>query len=161
MAIGGIVLAWAIYGRGWERSQRIAGRITGTLGEVYHTVANKYYIDEMINATVIKGSMVLAKVLSLFDKHVVDGIVNAVGRTGKAWGFLSAWFDKTFVDGLVNAVALVTQGFGSAVASDPDRSRPTVRHLRSLRRLAGRRLDDPQLTPTPNRPTPWNRTRSS
>jgi NADH-quinone oxidoreductase subunit L len=115
VAFGGVALAWAIYGRGWERSQRITGRVTGTLGEAYHAVANKYYVDEVINATVIRGSMLLARGLSLFDKHVIDGIVNAVGRSGKAAGFISAWFDKTFVDGLVNSVALVTQGFGSAV----------------------------------------------
>lgn len=115
VAIGGIVLAWFIYGRGWDRSQRIAGRITGTLGEVYHAVANKYYVDEVVNATVIRGVMLLSRVLGLIDKYVIDGLVNFVGRTGHAWGILSAWFDKTFVDGLVNAAALVTQNFGSVV----------------------------------------------
>jgi hypothetical protein len=113
VAFGGVALAWFVYGRGWERSQRIAGTITATLGEVYVAIVNKYWIDEVVNATVIRGSMLLARGLTVFDKRVVDGLVNAVGRTGKVAGFFSAWFDKTFVDGLVNAVALVTQGFGS------------------------------------------------
>jgi len=41
VALGGILVAYLIYGRGWERSQRIAGRITGALGDIYHAIANK------------------------------------------------------------------------------------------------------------------------
>ena len=113
VAVGGIVLAWLIYGKGWERSQRIAGRITSTLGEVYTAVANKYYIDEIVNATVIRGSMKLGDGLRWVDTNLVDGLVNLTGRTGRQLGDLSGWIDRTIVDGLVNLVGLVTQTFGS------------------------------------------------
>ena len=85
------------------------------LGEAYHTVANKYYVDEMVHATVIKGSMLIARVLSAFDKYVIDGIVNLCGTGGRAVGNLSAWFDRTFVDGAVNGAAALSQAFGSVV----------------------------------------------
>jgi NADH-quinone oxidoreductase subunit L len=91
----------------------LPGKIAASLGEVYRAVANKYYIDELVNATVIRGSMVLAEISSAFDKYVVDGLVNLVGRVGKSLGTGSAWFDRTFVDGAVNGVALATQAFGS------------------------------------------------
>lgn len=113
VALGGVALAWFMYGRGWERSQRLAGRVTGTLGEVYTTVANKYYVDEVVNATVIRGTMVLSKVQRVFDEQVVDGIVLGVGRIGKVLAFLSAWIDRHIVDGLVNGVAATTQTFGT------------------------------------------------
>ena len=113
VALGGIALAYAIYGKGWERSQRIAGKITGTLGLVYETVARKYYVDEVVNMSAIKGSMLLSAGMSFFDKHVVDGVVNLVGRIGRGLGTGSAAFDRTVVDGAVNGVGLTTQTFGS------------------------------------------------
>jgi NADH-quinone oxidoreductase subunit L len=115
VALLGILIAWLVYGRGWQRAQAITGRVTGALGEAYHAVARKYYIDELVNASAVRGSMLLAAGLTLFDRHVVDGLVNLVGRTGRSIGFFSGWFDRTFVDGAVNGVALLTQAFGSVV----------------------------------------------
>ena len=161
VAFGGVALAWAIYGRGWERSQGITARITGTLGEVYHAIANKYYIDEMINATVIKGSMVLAKVLSLFDKHVVDGIVNAVGTHRQGLGLHLGLVRQDLRRRPRQCGRARHAGPRFRGPSDSDRSRSTVRDLRRVRRPPGRGLDDPQLIHDPQlRPTPCNRTRS-
>lgn len=87
-------------------------RITARLGEIYLTVRNKYYIDELVNASVIRLQTWLARTLRWVDEHIVDGIVNGVGRTNRAAGFVSAWFDKAVVDGLVNGVGGLTQAFG-------------------------------------------------
>ena len=38
---------------------------------------NKWYWDEIYQATFVKGSLVIAKVLSWFDATIVDGIVNS------------------------------------------------------------------------------------
>ena len=89
--------------------------ITAKLGIVYETVRDKYYIDEVVNATVIACSMWTSRALTWFDASIVDGLVNLLGRTGKFAGSFSAWIDRTFVDGAVNGVALVTQAFGSVV----------------------------------------------
>jgi len=90
------------------------GRITRALGPVYRTVANKYYIDEFVDAVVLRGTVGIAKLLRWFDETIVDGLVNLVGRTGKNLGFFAAWIDKTFVDGAVNGVAGLSQAFGAA-----------------------------------------------
>jgi NADH-quinone oxidoreductase subunit L len=129
----GILIAYLIYGRGWERSQRIAGKITGALGHLYDVVKNKYYVDEAIgcaivvdvdakgnkryqpDASVIGGSVSLGLVLNWVDKNIVDGLVNLVGRTGRSIGVASSHFDRVVVDGAVNGVGLVTQTFGSVV----------------------------------------------
>ena len=70
-------------------------------------------VDEFVDATVIRLTLWLSTIQTWFDKHVVDGLVNAVGNTNKLGGFLSAWFDRTFIDGLVNLVGLVSQFFGA------------------------------------------------
>jgi NADH-quinone oxidoreductase subunit L len=43
-------------------------------------LANKWYVDEFYNAFVVKPLDLLAQFLVFFDKHVIDGIVNGVGR---------------------------------------------------------------------------------
>ena len=78
-------------------------------GEVYGLVANKYYVDEIVNATFIKGSVGLGKVLSWVDANIVDGLVLLVGRIGKSLGSISAWIDRTIVDGAVNFAGGLTQ----------------------------------------------------
>ena len=113
VALGGIALAWLIYGRGWKRSQRITGRITAALGDVYGLVANKYHVDEMVNATVIAGSVKLGRGLSWTDTYIVDGFVLLVGRIGVALGAISGWIDRTIIDGAVNLAGGLTQTFGS------------------------------------------------
>ncbi len=90
-------------------------RITQALGEVYRMVANKYYIDEFVNMTVIRATLWLAAAQRWFDEKVVDGLVNGVGRLNKGLGFFAAWFDQRVIDGAVNSVAALTQAFGSVV----------------------------------------------
>jgi len=89
--------------------------IAGKLGLVYEAVRDKYYVDEFITATVVKPSFWIAGALSWFDRNVIDGFVNLVGRTGVLAGSFSAWVDRTFVDGAVNGVAMVAQTFGSVL----------------------------------------------
>ncbi len=110
-ALGGIALATLI----WYKPvfQPFIARLEPSLGWLAKLVENKYYIDEICNATIIRGMMLAAAAQYWFDKWVIDYvIVNGVGYltrvAANAWG----WFDKTVVDGLVNLVGWVTQSSG-------------------------------------------------
>ena len=108
VALSGIALAFLLYflRRAW------APRIAATLGILYQTVKDRYYMDELVRAVAIRPSFAIARGLAAFDRVVVDGLVNLVGRTGRGLGFLSAWFDRTFVDGAVNGVGRVVRDGG-------------------------------------------------
>jgi NADH-quinone oxidoreductase subunit L len=106
----GIFLACLLYV--WRKD--IPGRFVGMLGQVYTAVRKKYYIDELVDATVLRLTWKLTYLQKWLDENVVDGLVKLVGRSNKLLGGLSAWFDKTFIDGAVNAVALASQVFGAA-----------------------------------------------
>jgi NADH-quinone oxidoreductase subunit L len=43
-------------------------------------LANKWYVDEFYNALIVRPLDLLAQFLTFFDKHVIDWIVNGVGR---------------------------------------------------------------------------------
>ncbi len=107
----GIFAAWLIY----HKKKIDPARITARLGGLYTTVANKYYIDEFVEITVIKSSVVTARFLRWFDENIIDGCVLLVGRINRTLGFIAAWFDKTFVDGLVNVLGTLSNAMGSAL----------------------------------------------
>ncbi len=73
---------------------------------------NKWYFDEIYDASVIWGTTTFAKILALFDLYIIDGIVNLVGWFTKLVGHFIGWFDLYVIDGLVNLTANVTAFFG-------------------------------------------------
>ena len=93
-------------------AQPSSAKIASGFGELYHAVANKYFIDEAVDTSVIRLNMIAAKVLRWIDENIVDGLVLLVGRTNRTGGFFSAWFDQKVVDGAVNGVGALTQTFG-------------------------------------------------
>jgi NADH-quinone oxidoreductase subunit L len=106
VAIGvlGIGLAYRFYVTHPEISERLATRWAGA-----HTVlSNKYYVDEVYDATVVKGTMVSARGLWTFDGRVVDGAVNGSGWLTVFSSWISHLLDKYVVDGLVNLVGWTT-----------------------------------------------------
>jgi len=109
-ALAGIGLATVI----WYRPILKIEKLQPSFGWLAKIVENKYYIDEIYQATVIRALMLAAAFMYWFDKWVIDYvIVNGVGFVSlvasSAWG----WFDRTVVDGLVNLVGEGTKVAGS------------------------------------------------
>jgi NADH:ubiquinone oxidoreductase subunit 5 (subunit L)/multisubunit Na+/H+ antiporter MnhA subunit len=92
----------------------IPGRVVAFLGQAYTAVRRKYYLDELVDATVIRLTWALTNIQKWLDENVVDGLVKLVGALNKLGGSFAAWFDRVFIDGAVNAVAMVSQVFGAA-----------------------------------------------
>ena len=105
VALFGIGLAYRFYVVNPEASDDMAARFSGA----HRVLTNKYYVDEIYNATVVRGTMASGRGLWKFDSAVVDGAVN-----GSAWltmfvAWVSHVVDKYVVDGLVNLVGWITQ----------------------------------------------------
>jgi NADH-quinone oxidoreductase subunit L len=105
IAIGGIALAYNVYVSNPEISERLATRWAG----MHRTLLNKYYVDEMYDATVISGTYSSARGLWTFDRRVVDGAVNGSGWITLVSSWLSGLTDRTVVDGLVNLVGRICE----------------------------------------------------
>jgi NADH-quinone oxidoreductase subunit L len=82
---------------------------------LYNLSYNKWYIDEIYNATIIAFTMFFAKFLALFDGKVIDGIVNLVGWFTKIFGQIVGIFDNVVIDGFVNLIAKITSLFGGVI----------------------------------------------
>ena len=104
VAVLGIWLARRFYIQHPETPERFAERWPGA----YRTLLNKYYVDELYDATVIRGTLGSARRMWRFDLGVVDGAVNGSGLVTRVTSFFSGLFDRFVVDGLVNLVGWAT-----------------------------------------------------
>ena len=80
---------------------------------VHRFLWHKWYFDELYSALIVRPGLVLATWARWFDAHVIDGIINFLGRF-TVW--LSKWdgkFDLGIVDGLVNLTANVVFAVGA------------------------------------------------
>lgn len=111
VAVGalGILLAFVVYSLGWINPARVANAVK----PLHKFLLNKWYFDELYEATVISGSKAFSRGLAWFDLHVVDGLVNLSAQLGVFVSFLIGKFDNYVVDGAVNGLASVTTGSGS------------------------------------------------
>jgi NADH-quinone oxidoreductase subunit L len=108
----GWVCARALYKDGRsEVPARLLARWKGAWTVVY----NKYYVDELYDAVVVRPSVFFAAFLSWFDGHVIDWAVNFAGWITRLVPNVDGAIDKYLVDGAVNAVAAATIESGRAL----------------------------------------------
>ena len=102
VAVAGIMVARLFYGGdpGFIRAVHLARRFP----LVYKVLLNKYWVDELYDATVVRGTVKLADLLWEFDARVVDGAVNGTRHVTVGWSWLSGIFDLQVIDGVVNLV---------------------------------------------------------
>jgi len=86
LAVGGLGLAWALYARLPGLPSLVAWR----LGAFYRLVRDKFRVDELYDATVVRLVFAAAEVSARhIDPQLIDGAVNGAGRvvaaTSGAW----------------------------------------------------------------------------
>jgi hypothetical protein len=82
-------------------------------GSLYNLIFNKYYIDELYQATFIRLSLFLSWLSSVFDRVVVDGIVNGTAKVMSGVASVVGMFDNGVIYGLVNLGANATFAMGN------------------------------------------------
>jgi NADH-quinone oxidoreductase subunit L len=81
----------------------------------WSVVFNKYYVDEAYQATVVRGSVRLARIFYWLDQNLIDGFVNFMGFLGRSVAYLDSAIDKYLVDGAVNGIATLTWNSGKSL----------------------------------------------
>ncbi len=99
LALGGIWFAWRRYRNQPTRDAALAGN------GVHRLLSNKYWVDEIYDATAVQGTLSAGKGFYRFDQRVVDGAVNGAARATVVSGDLSDLSDRNLVDRAVNLVA--------------------------------------------------------
>jgi len=113
IGVGVALLGWLVARLLYKDGKSaIPARLKAFFAVEWAIVYNKYYIDEIYDATVVRGSVALGRIAYWIDQNIIDGLVNFFGWLGRSVGYIDAAIDKYVVDGAVNAVADATIGGG-------------------------------------------------
>jgi NADH-quinone oxidoreductase subunit L len=105
LAVLGIWTAYRFYVRSPEIAERLQERWSGA----HQVLSHKYYVDELYDATFVKGTMSSSVGLWTVDRRVVDGAVNGSGWMTVFASWISSLIDRYIVDGAVNLVGRSSQ----------------------------------------------------
>jgi NADH-quinone oxidoreductase subunit L len=117
--IGGVVIA----GGGWlvartlykDAHSTVPARLKEAFPRAWALVYNKYYVDEIYQATIVRGALLIDRVAYWFDQNVIDSLVNFMAVLGRAVAYLDKFIDEQIVDGAVNGIADLTLNGGRAL----------------------------------------------
>jgi len=99
----GIFFAYRFYVANPGTADRVAEKIKG----LYTIVYRKYYVDELYDALFVNRTKNLGDACFFVDSKFVDGAVNGTAATTRGTATVSRVFDKYVVDGLVNFVGWI------------------------------------------------------
>ncbi len=80
---------------------------------LYRFSEGQWFFDKLYFRTFVGGTTSLARSSFLFDKRIVDGLVNLLGKVGLVLSVISHWVDRYIVDGLVNGAGLLAKAIGN------------------------------------------------
>jgi NADH-quinone oxidoreductase subunit L len=106
----GVFVAFLMYRRE-SLSPEIFCKLAG--GLPYRLFDRKWYFDEIYQTIFVNGTLLLARIGSLFDQYIIDGIVDGSASLTRFASWLNGLFDDYIIDGMVNAVANVTFWMGN------------------------------------------------
>ncbi len=108
MAALGILFAFMFYQ--WKKWD--PDKLAASIKPLYKLSYNKWYFDEIYDATFVGGTLLFSRFLAWFDNKIIDGIVNGSATITRGFSRFSGRFDSIVVDGLVNFMAYLSGFFG-------------------------------------------------
>ncbi len=93
----------------------VPARLKERFAAVWAVVYNKYYVDELYQATVVRFTLVASKVLYWIDQNVIDALVMLFAFLARTVAYLDDSIDRWLVDGAVNGVARLSMSAGRSL----------------------------------------------
>lgn len=104
----GILLAYLMYGRKVVPTDWFYKYVK----PYYRVLVNKYYMDNFNSAVFVRPTLKLANLINKFDKNIIDGFINLIGKVTVIVSRGIHIFDQGVVDGFVNWTANETYDSG-------------------------------------------------
>ncbi|MDQ1257311.1 MAG: NADH-quinone oxidoreductase subunit [Candidatus Hydrogenedentes bacterium] len=118
LGLSGIALGALMYlQRRNGRTVLNPGAVARACAPIHTLLWNKYYCDEIYMACFVMTVRALGVFAAIFDRRVIDAVVNFFGFFGLLWSIIVEWTDRIIVDGLfVNGSANTTLTVGEHLA---------------------------------------------
>ena len=104
----GLLFAFLFYQ--WKKLD--ADKLADKIKPLYNLSLNKWYFDEIYDATFVAFTLGISRVFAWIDAHIIDGIVNGSATVTKHISSFSGRFDNVVVDGMVNSTAYISGFIG-------------------------------------------------
>ncbi len=116
VASSGIALAFVMYF--WKRIS--ADAIEGRLKPIHQFLLNKWYFDELYDATIVRGTLLITRAFRWFDNMIIDGIVNGTASWTRAvtLGTKRNWEEGTLAALFYMAVAGVISVYAAWITGE-------------------------------------------
>lgn len=111
IALLSIFMAYVLY----QKKTDLPGKIVRAIPRFHKLLYNKYFVDEVYAIIAVKPMMLISRGVGLFDKYIVDGIVNGVGFLTRLVANINGWIDQYIVDGAVNGLSYLVQWTGGVL----------------------------------------------
>jgi NADH-quinone oxidoreductase subunit L len=112
IASAGWLAARALY---LDNKSEVPALLKERFAGVWSVVYNKYYVDELYQATIVRGALALSQFFYWVDQNVIDALVNFMGVLGRSVAYLDAAIDTYLVDGAVNGIGNLAMSSGRAM----------------------------------------------
>jgi len=109
----GLGLGFLIYCNGYAVANVLYG--IPPLRWIHIWLKHRMYFDELYFSVFVALVMAASWLSGMFDKYVIDALVNLAGSTVRQLSVLAGLNDKFVVDGAVNGAAALAQDLGAAV----------------------------------------------
>jgi NADH-quinone oxidoreductase subunit L len=113
LSVGLAIAAYRVARRRYGPSRAADWQAREATLPLFEPIQNKYWVDEIYQATVIGWVLKLRLILADMDRWVVDGLVNGAGIAAKGAAWVTGAIDHYIVDGAVNFVAEGTLAAGN------------------------------------------------
>ena len=105
--VGFLTARWLYRNAANPLPERLAASTNPAARRLHAVIYNKYYVDEAYEATAVRGTLGLARILNWTDRWVLDYVVNFFGVIARTLAGIQGWIDRNFVDRAVNGVGEV------------------------------------------------------
>jgi NADH-quinone oxidoreductase subunit L len=108
----GIWLAYNFY----LKHPQLHSKVSASWRRLHNLLIHKYYVDEIYDALFVNRIKDLSTAFALFDAKIIDGLgVDGAGWLARVLSSISMWWDKWIVDGLVNLVGKFTRSLSQPI----------------------------------------------
>lgn len=112
VALGGWAIARKLYK---DAKSTVPAKLAFAWPNVHRVLLNKYYVDELYAATVLRSVAFLRQLFDGIDRHVIDGIVHLGAACVRFVSRIDDAIDRYIVDGTVDATGRFFTSLGRGV----------------------------------------------
>jgi NADH-quinone oxidoreductase subunit L len=82
-------------------------------GFLYKLSYNQWYFDQIYTRFIVSSIVASTKVVSWFDRNLIDGFINLLPRIVLLVSKMAAWFDYYIIDGITRLLIYIVESIGN------------------------------------------------